>query len=94
MRRLEEVPDATQIRLAPTGAYLARRRCTNELGFRIASNGTPAACHILAAVELDAVIAIRLGIDDHWQRTGLTLSTHTLGRTIETKPGLTAEFGE
>jgi hypothetical protein len=48
------------------------------------------------AFELDEVIALSPGIDDDRQRTAfaLALSTQALGKTIDTEPGLTPEFGE
>jgi hypothetical protein len=82
-----------QIRPATSGRYLARRRYTLEHGFRITGDGTPAVRRSLGAFELDEMTALSPGIDHDRKRTAFALSTHTLRKTLEMEPLLTAGSG-
>jgi hypothetical protein len=94
-RLLDEVPDAEEIRAELIRPYFTRRwQYSGQRSFWIASDGTTAVCLTLTGLDLDEVIAVWLGVDEHRRRAGFTLSAQALGDIIETELGLSAARDE
>ena len=92
-RLLDEVPDADEISPELRRPYFTRRwQQSMQRSFWISSDGTTAECLTLTGLNLDEMVAVWVGFDEHRRRPGFTLSAHTLGEVVETEVGVVAEI--
>jgi hypothetical protein len=94
-RLLDEVPDADEIGAELCRPYFTRRwQQSMQRSFWISSDGTTAECLTLTGLDLDEMVAVWVGFDDHRRRAGFTLSARTLGEVIEAEVGVVAEIDQ
>jgi hypothetical protein len=94
-RLLDEVPDADEIGAELCKPYFTRRwQQSMQRSFWISSDGTTAECLTLTGLDIDEMVAVWVGFDDHRRRPGFTLSARTLGEVIEAEVGVVAEIDQ
>jgi hypothetical protein len=92
-RLLDEVPDAEEIQSELCKPYFTRRwQQSMQRSFWITSDGTTAVCLTLTGLDVDEMVAVWVGFDDHRRRPGFVLSARTLSAIIESEIGVIAEI--
>jgi len=92
-RLLDEVPDAEDIQRELCKPYFTRRwQQSMQRSFWITSDGTTVVCLTLTGLDVDEMVAVWVGFDEHRRRPGFVLSTHTLSAIIESETGVIAEI--
>ena len=93
-RLLDEVPEAEEIRKSLSKPYFARKwQQSMQRSFWITSDGTTAVCLTVTGLDIDEMVALWVGFDEHSRRPGFMLSALALGEIIEAELGFSVELG-